>query len=83
MSLRGWIRGQCVLVVRNQAAFEARYGTGLLIAGSYQTSSSNNLSNGGERITLVDAADHIIQSFVYDDDPNTVPPWPTLPDGRG
>ena len=55
----------------------------MTIAGSYQTSSSNNFSNGGERITLVDAAGQIIQSFTYDDDPNTIPPWPTTADGRG
>ncbi|MHC4571049.1 MAG: LamG-like jellyroll fold domain-containing protein, partial [Planctomycetota bacterium] len=41
-----------VLVVRNQAAFESRYGTGLSskIAGQY----SGKLDNGGEKIELID-----------------------------
>jgi hypothetical protein len=75
--------GQCVVVVRSPAAFQARYGTGVTVAGTYGTSLSNNLSNGGERITLTDAAGEIIQDFVYDDDPSTTPPWPQLADGRG
>lgn len=69
--------GQFVLVVKNQAAFEARYGTGKLIAGAYGAASS--LSNGGEEIKLVDASGATIQDFTYDD----VAPWPLTPDGAG
>ena len=72
--------GRCVLVVKNEQAFEARYGAGYRVAGSYGTS---NLSNGGEVLTLLDAGDTVIQSFAYDDDPAAMPPWPTSPDGGG
>ncbi len=65
-------QGRC-LVVRHQAAFEARYGGGLSIAGEYQ----RNLSNAGERIELCDAAGTIIQNFTWRDD------WFDITDGGG
>ena len=69
--------GQRVLVVRNEDAFEARYGAGLrnMIAGEY----SGRLSNMGEQLTLVNRLDQVLQQFSYDD--RGV--WSTLPDGFG
>jgi len=63
------------VVVSNSAAFEARFGTSAIVLGQYDA----NLSNSGERITLLDAAGKVIQNFVYDD--NT--PWPETADGDG
>lgn len=68
--------GERVLVVRNLAAFEFRYGAGQTIAGEY---GDQKLNNGGERI-LVTAADGIpILDFTYSDES----PWPTVADGGG
>jgi hypothetical protein len=66
------VPGARVLVVRNQAAFEARYGTGLsgMIAGEFQPS---RLDNAGERIHLVNALGSTIHDFTYSD----AAPWPT------
>ncbi len=64
-----------VVVVRNVAAFQARYGNGPRIIGAYGPADS--LSNGGETITLVDATGAVIQSFTYDD------AWFPLTDGPG
>ncbi len=68
--------GGCVLVVRNLAAFEARHGSGLPVAGQYQGS----LGNGGDRIVLRDfLLDMTLQDFSYSDDD----PWPECADGDG
>lgn len=67
--------GAYVLVVSNQEAFEARYGTGLPVAGQY----SGKLSNGGETVVLSDAFGEIVLSLSYSDDP----PWPASVDGDG
>lgn len=66
-----------VLVVKNADAFRERYGTGLdsLIAGTFVGS----LSNGGERIRVLDPGDEEIHDFDYSDDH----PWPVTPDGHG
>jgi len=66
---------QRVLVVKNRAAFEFRYGTNLLVAGEY----SGSLNNGGEFIRLVDAFGVAIQEFTYGDGGN----WPIAADGGG
>ncbi len=66
--------GACVLVVKNPAAFEARYGTGLPVAGSYP----NSLDNAGEQLVLA-LAGTAVRDFTYDDDA----PWPASPDGGG
>jgi len=65
--------GEYVLVVRNLAAFETRYGAGLNIAGEY----GGNLSNGGEPVTLEDAAGQAIQQFNFRDG------WYDVTDGVG
>ncbi len=71
--------GDYVLVVENLAAFEAAHGDALPVAGEYQFSSSNSLSNGGERLKLSFGAGTVIRDFVYDDER----PWPTPPDVSG
>ncbi|MHC1764386.1 MAG: lamin tail domain-containing protein [Verrucomicrobiia bacterium] len=60
--------GARIVVVRNRAAFQARYGTGAVIAGEYQ----GNLSNGGEEIVLENAAGAEICRVRYSDKA----PWP-------
>jgi CotH protein/Fn3 domain-containing protein/lamin tail-like protein/chitobiase/beta-hexosaminidase-like protein len=67
--------GATVLIVENANAFEARYDSGLPVAGEY----SGNLSNGGEQIVLTDSNSLTIHDFIYDD----ALPWPTSPDGDG
>ena len=64
--------GYC-LIVKDIAAFEARYGTKLPVVGQY----AGSLDNGGERIELVDAAGTIIESFQYEDN------WFKTTDGQG
>ncbi len=64
--------GYCLLV-KDIAAFEAKYGADLPVLGQY----AGNLDNAGERIELVDAAGQIIHRFEYDDD------WYGLTDGLG
>ncbi|MGI8602247.1 MAG: lamin tail domain-containing protein [Verrucomicrobiales bacterium] len=68
--------GGYLLVVRNQAVFESRYGTGLPIAGA---SPDDRLSDNGEEIKLSYGAGAAIRSFVYVD----AAPWPEAADGDG
>lgn len=69
--------GEFVLVVKNIAAFEARYGGGLPIAGEFD---GNNLSNGGEQLKLSFGAGVAIHDIdEYDDKV----PWATAADGDG
>jgi hypothetical protein len=67
--------GQYLLVVRNRAAFEARYGTGLPVVGEY----SGQFNNAGERVTVVDGQGATLIDFTY----GTTLPWSTTPDGSG
>jgi hypothetical protein len=55
--------GETVLLVHNQAAFTSRYGAVGTIAGTF----TNNLSNAGERITLLGPLQEVVHDFVYDD----------------
>ncbi len=71
--------GARILVVRRRAAFEARYGQDLPIAGEYADSPSNNLSNQGETLTISLGAGQILRSVTYLDEA----PWPREADGRG
>jgi hypothetical protein len=64
--------GYCLLV-KDEAAFESRYGPHLPVAGRY----AGSLSNAGERITLQDAAGRLIQSFEFRDG------WYDSTDGGG
>ncbi|NIP97892.1 MAG: lamin tail domain-containing protein, partial [Akkermansiaceae bacterium] len=69
--------GAFVLVVSNLAAFEARYGTGLPVAGEYP---DDNLRNGGERLKLSFGAGIPIQEIEEYSDSH---PWPESADGGG
>jgi len=64
--------GYCLLV-KDLAAFQAKYGLKLPVAGQY----AGSLDNGGERIELVDAAGTVIQDFRYEDN------WFKSTDGQG
>jgi CotH protein/lamin tail-like protein/Ig-like domain-containing protein/thrombospondin type 3 repeat protein len=65
--------GAAVLVVKNLSAFNARYGTGLPVAGQY----IGSLDNSGERIRLLDSVGEEILDFDYN---NT---WYPITDGLG
>jgi hypothetical protein len=69
--------GTSVLAVANLTAFQLRYGHGAdaTIAGMY----SGNLSNGGERLRLIDAGGLTLRDLTFSD----LPPWPIGPDGDG
>jgi len=69
--------GEIVLVVRDPAAFEAVYGTGLPIVGTFANLTA--LNNGGESVKLEDASNSTIQEFTYDN----FAPWPIAADGVG
>jgi len=62
-----------VIVVKDQSAFEAQYGTAFNIAGQY----TGSLANDGERIKLEDAVGQTILDFKYEDG------WYKLTDGDG
>jgi len=64
--------GYCI-VVKDIAAFQAKYGSTPPIAGQY----SGSLANDGERIELADAIGRTIHSFRYEDD------WYDRTDGEG
>lgn len=65
--------GRYCVVVRDPAAFEAKYGPGLPVAGRYEGS----LNNAGERIELTDACGTVIHNFSFSDS------WFNLTDGMG
>ncbi|HOX02647.1 MAG TPA: lamin tail domain-containing protein [Candidatus Paceibacterota bacterium] len=72
--------GAYALVVRREAAFVARYGPGLPVAGEYHLhAGEDQLANGGERLKLSYGAGNALADFDYDDDP----PWPIVADGEG
>jgi len=66
-----------VLVVKNQVAFESRYGAGLSakIAGEY----AGKLANNGENVSLVDLWNGTIAEFAYNDRRG----WPLSAAGGG
>lgn len=70
--------GEFVLVVRNAAAMELRFGGGLPIAGEF--AAGTGLSNAGETIEIDDAEGNTIQQFTFDDDG---PLWHPTTDGGG
>ncbi len=69
--------GGRALLVRNAAASAFRYGAGLPIIGEF--SNGSGLSNGGERLLLLDAYGAPIFDFTY----NNSAPWPNPPAGSG
>lgn len=73
--------GYRLVLPRRAAAFAVRH-PGVPVAGEYfdpADPTGNQLSNGGERVTLLGASGEVIKSFVYDD----VWPWPVEADGAG
>ena len=69
--------GARIIVARNPAVFQSVYGNGINVASIGYGEA--NLSNGGERITLVGPLGETLQDFEYDN----VAPWPATPDGNG
>ncbi len=71
--------GARMLVVRNVAAFNHRYGAGKPVAGAWTT--GNRLSNGGERVRIIFGATTAdpIKDFSY----QTAAPWPAGADVGG
>lgn len=69
--------GARLLIVRDQAAFEAKYGTGLPIAGEFEN--PTNLNNDGETIKIDDASNSTVKEFTYNDKS----PWAEVADGLG
>ena len=65
--------GGRVLVVKNAAAFNSRYGGGLPVAGQF----IGTLDNGGERLRLLDNIGEEVLDFDYEDD------WYPITDGLG
>lgn len=70
-----------IVVVRNLAAFENRYGNGVRIAGEYGHATNpaldSQLANSGEELELVDALGVSVLRFTYRDD------WHPTTDGEG
>ncbi len=66
------VGGYC-LIVRDIAAFEARYGVNRPVVGQY----AGSLNNAGERLELTDAGGTVIHSFRFEDN------WYDLTDGLG
>ncbi|MHC4544680.1 MAG: lamin tail domain-containing protein, partial [Planctomycetota bacterium] len=62
---------ECVVVAKDQSAFEAQYGTSVNIAGQY----TGSLANNGEQIRLQDAIGQTIMDFEYEDG------WRPITDG--
>jgi hypothetical protein len=67
--------GEVAVIVANAAAFDYRYGEDIVILGTY----SGNLSNAGEKLTLVDRSGNAISSVTYSDGGD----WPGRADGNG
>ncbi len=68
--------GERGVVVRDLAAFQTRYGTGLNVLGEF---TSGGLAGGGENLTLVDSQNQTVLNFSYGDND----PWPERADGNG
>ncbi|MFM7101888.1 MAG: lamin tail domain-containing protein, partial [Verrucomicrobiota bacterium] len=68
--------GGRVVLAKSPAALAVRQGTlGTPVVGGY----AGNLSNGGERLVLLDAAGQVVLDFAYDDSAR----WPAEADGGG
>ena len=65
--------GQSVVLVRNEAAFRARFGAAPIIVGTFDGA----LDNGGENLRLEDASGERILDFAYSDQ------WYPETDGQG
>lgn len=69
--------GERALVVKNRAAFEARYGASTRVLGEF--AGGTQLANSGERLLLVDQGGGTIADVTYGD----ALPWPPEADGAG
>jgi len=67
--------GEFAVLVRNTAAFEARYGAGINVVGEY----SFGLDSNGETIRLMDPLGGVLSNFEYNDTGR----WPGRADGKG
>ncbi|MGC3959732.1 MAG: lamin tail domain-containing protein [Verrucomicrobiota bacterium] len=67
--------GARTIIVKNLAAFTARYGSGINVSGAY----GGQLSNGGEELHLTDTNGATILRFTYQDTSD----WPGRADGNG
>ena len=67
--------GSRIVIAKNVATFNARYGTGTNVSGVF----GGQLSNGGEELHLVDNNNATIRQFTFQD----ASPWPTRADGNG
>ncbi len=78
LPLRTLQPGERLLLVKNRAAFELRYGTGVsgLIAAEWL---KGNLRDSGEEIRLLDRSGNPAFAFAYSDAPG----WPVKADGKG
>ena len=65
--------GQFIVIARDVAAFQTRYGTGINVAGVFD----GGLKDGGENLAFLDPYDRIILDFDYGDD------WYDHTDGDG
>ncbi|MES2706045.1 MAG: lamin tail domain-containing protein [Verrucomicrobiota bacterium] len=76
--LKSLAAGKSLLLVKNRAAFEVRYGTGAsgLIAGEWV---KGNLKDSGEAIRLLDRTGAAVIDFSYSDTDG----WPVAADGKG
>ncbi len=76
-AIRYLLPGTNLLIVKRQAAFQARYGHAYdaLIAGEF----AGNLSNSGEEVRVLAADGATLRDFTFDD----AAPWPITPDGSG
>ena len=78
--------GERAVVVKNLAAFRARFGTSIRVLATTTTSSSGayggSLSNSGETLTLKAADGTLIRSVAYTDG-GTNDGWSTRADGDG
>ncbi len=68
--------GERAVIVADIAEFTSVYGNQVPVIGIF---ASGSLSNGGERLILVDNDRHLLHDFAYDDEGL----WPTSPDGGG
>ena len=64
------------VIAKNAAQFALKY-PGIPVLGQYGPSTA--LANGGDTLTIEDAAKNVVFSVTYDD----VLPWPTAADGSG
>jgi hypothetical protein len=69
--------GARIIVARSPSIVTQAYGAGITVAAAGYF--DQNLSNGGETVTLLGPLGEILQTIAYDDAAG----WPTAPDGNG